>query len=517
MTSVTPLKRSSPEAEGIPSPAILDFIRAVEQHSHPLDAVQGFMLLRHGNVAAEGWWAPYNPQSLHSLYSLSKSFTSSAIGLAVAERRLTVDDPVLKFFPEAAPSNPGENLKAMRVRHLLSMNTGHREDTTAQVFGGRFAAGWLGPRVRHNQDRTRRVSPGEAEDWPRVFLSLPVEYQPGTWFVYNTAATYMLSAIITQLTGESLLEYLRPRLFDPLGIKDPIWESDPRGVNLGGTGLHIRTEEIAHFGQMYLQKGIWQGERILPETWIAEATPATSDNSNTEINPDWTVGYGYQFWRCRHNAYRADGAFGQYCIILPEQEAVLTIIGGVRDMQAVLDKVWKHLLPAMQPGALPADPQAYKELCDRLAALSLPLPEGQPSSPGAEQWSGKTYRLQVNDLKLESVAIQFGDQRSTLLVRDEHGEHSIEVGYSTWLKGTTDARGHNGERIAACGAWTAEDTYEVRICCYEDVHCPVLRFQYAGDGVKLEVDPNVSWESTAVTTIPGRAAPLDERSSRSTL
>jgi len=175
-------------------------------------------------------------------------------------------------------------------------------------------------------------------------------------------------------------------------------------------------------------------------------------------------------------------------------------------MQTVLDKVWKHLLPAMQTGALPADPQAQDELRDKLAALSLPLVEGQPSSQGAEQWSGKTYRLQSNDLKLESVVLRFGDERSTLLIRDEQGEHSIEVGYSTWWKGTTAARARENEPIAACGAWTAEDTYEVRICCCEDVHCPVLRFHFAGDGLTLEVDPNVSWESTAVTTISGRAS-----------
>ena len=165
MASETQLKRGTPEAEGIPSAAVLDFVRAVEQHTHPLDAVHGFMLLRHGNVVAEGWWAPYGPHSPHTLYSLSKSFTSTAIGLAVGEGRLTVDDPVLKFFPDDAPANPGENLKAMRVRHLLSMNTGHAEDTTAQVFGG------------------------SDDNWPRTFLCLPVEYEPGTWFVYNTAAT----------------------------------------------------------------------------------------------------------------------------------------------------------------------------------------------------------------------------------------------------------------------------------------------------------------------------------------
>ena len=483
MAGVTQLKRSTPEAEGIPSAAVLNFIRAVAQpFGHPLDAVQGFMLLRHGNVVAEGWWAPCGPQSPHSLYSLSKSFTSTGIGLAVAEGLLTVNDPVLKFFPDDAPAKPSKNLKAMRVRHLLSMNTGHKEDTTRHVFRG------------------------EDDNWARVFLSLPVKYQPGEWFVYNTAATYMLSAIITKLTGETLLDYLRPRLFDPLGIENPVWETDPRGFNIGGTGLHIRTEDIARFGQMYLQKGMWQGKRIVPEKWIAEATKATSDNRNTQSNPDWTVGYGYQFWRCQHEAYRADGAFGQFCIVMPEQDAVLAIISGVQDMQAVLDKVWEHLLPAMQPRALPADPQAYNELCDKLAVLSLPLSKGQLTSPIAEQWSGKTYQLKSNHLKLESVAIKFADKGSTLSVRDERGEHRIQIGYSTWLKGTTDARGRGDEPIAACGAWTAEDTYEVRVCYYEDAYCPVFRFHYTSGELQMEVEPNATWdwEPMGVTRIAGR-------------
>ncbi len=271
----------------------------------------------------------------------------------------------------------------------------------------------------------------------------------------------MLSAIITRLTGQSLLEYLRPRLLDPLGIENPTWETDPRGINIGGSGLHIKTEEIARFGQMYLQKGTWNGQRILTEQWIAEATRSHSDNSNTQTNPDWTVGYGYQFWRCRHNGYRGDGAFGQYCIVMPEQDAVLAIIGGVRNMQAVLDNVWEHLLPAMRPEALPADPEAYDELCAKLRLLSMPLPKGQASSPRAEQWSEKTYQLESNDLKLESVAIKFGAERGTMIVRDERGEHSMQVGHGTWLKGTTDARGHGNEPVAASGAWTAEDTYEV--------------------------------------------------------
>jgi CubicO group peptidase (beta-lactamase class C family) len=501
-------RSSSPEAEGISSSAVLDFIQAIEKHeSHPLDTVQGLMLLRHGKVVAEGWWAPYGPQYPHSLFSLSKSFTSSAIGLAVAEGRLTVDDPVLKFFSDDVPKNPSENLKAMRVRHLLSMNTGHRQDTTARVFRERNHNTLFGM-VAHPDANTSAMFGGEDDNWPHRFLSLPVEYAPGTWFVYNTAATYMLSAIITRLTGESLLDYLRPRLFNPLGIENPAWETDPCGISIGGTGLHLRLEDIACFGQMYLQKGVWAGGRILSGAWIAEATKATSDNSNTQTNPDWTVGYGYQFWRCRYHAYRGDGAFGQYCLVMPEQDAVLAIISGLRDMQKVLDHVWTHLLPAMQPEALPANPQAYTELRDRLASLSLPLVNGQTSSPpSAESWSGKTYQLESNQLRLESVSIMFDDTRNTLIWRDDRGEHIIQVSPSLWLKGTSDLRGRGDEPIAACGAWTDVDTYEVRVCCVEDVYCPILRFHYISDELQLDVEPNATWdwETAGVIRIAGHA------------
>ena len=167
MTSTTLLKRSSPEGEGIPSSAVLGFIEAIEQHAHPLDAVQGFMLLRHGNVAAEGWWAPYGPQFPHTLYSLSKSFTSTGIGLAVAEGLLTVDDPVLKFFPEDAPANPSENLKAMRVRHLLSMNTGHKEDTTQHVFRNLRPLTLMGLEARRRMDTSRPAGGEGARHAPR--------------------------------------------------------------------------------------------------------------------------------------------------------------------------------------------------------------------------------------------------------------------------------------------------------------------------------------------------------------
>ena len=180
------------------------------------------------------------------LYSLTKSFTSSAVGLAVAEGRLSVDDLLLSFFPDEAPLHPGANLAKMRIRHLLSMSTGHDKDTTERLHAN--------------------------PDWIKTFLALPVEHAPGTHFVYNSGASYMLAAVVQKLTGMKLIDYLTPRLFEPLGIQNPTWETSAEGINFGGWGLSIKTEDIARFGQMYLQKGMWEGKRILSEVWIAEAT-----------------------------------------------------------------------------------------------------------------------------------------------------------------------------------------------------------------------------------------------------
>ena len=310
------LPRSTPEAQGISSTAVLVLVEAIDKN---VQYPNSFMLLRHGHVVAEGWWAPYDAASRHSLYSLSKSFTSTAVGLAVAEGKLSIDDEVLKFFPDDAPAEPSGNLKAMRVSDLLRMSTGHQSEP---------------PRTAD-------------APWTKTFLAHPVPFKPGTHFLYNTSATYMLSAIVQKATGLTLLEYLGPRLFEPLGIEHPTWEASPAGISTGGYGLSIRTEDIARFGQLYLQKGKWHERQLVPAAWIETATSRqTSNGSNPQS--DWDQGYGYQFWRCRHGAYRGDGAFGQYCVVLPEQDAVIAITGGLKDMQAVLNLVWETLLPAMR-------------------------------------------------------------------------------------------------------------------------------------------------------------------------
>lgn len=474
------LLRSTPEAQGISSRDLLHYIDTINEK---VDAFHSIMLVRHGHVVAEGWWAPYRRDIPHMLFSLSKSFTSTAIGLAVAEGRLNVDEPVLKFFPEDQPAQPSDNLKLMTVRHLLSMNSGHTEDTTGHLH---------------------KAADG---NWPRAFLELPVDKTPGSHFLYNTGATYMLSAIITKLTGVSLLEYLTPRLFVPLGIKNPTWETDPRGINTGGFGLSVATEDIARLGQIYLQRGVWNGGRILTEAWVAEAQFPHSDNNNgTQTNPDWTQGYGYQFWRCQHNAYRGDGAFGQYCVVMPDQDTVLAITSGVADMQQVLTITWELLLPALKPAALPENSAAFTALSNKLAHLSLPIVQGQRMSMITQVISGKQYHFEANEPGVTIASLVFDANGFVLTVQDRRGTHNIRGSYDTWLIGETAFALTDSHASAVCGAWTSPDTFTMKVCMYETPFILNVQCHFTAGQMQLSVKVNVGFGPTAMPVLVGRPA-----------
>jgi CubicO group peptidase (beta-lactamase class C family) len=457
------LPRSAPEAQGIPSLAILSFIEEIESSVPELHSM---MLLRHGTVVAEGWVAPYAPQMPHMLFSLSKSFTSTAIGMAVAEGRLKVDDLVLSFFPDEAPAEPDDHLKAMRVRHLLTMSTGHDQDTLQRTSSN------------HN--------------WVRSFLSLPVEHEPGTHFVYNTAATYMLSAILQKLTGEKLVDYLRPRLFQPLGITGATWESCPLGINIGGYGLSIKTEDIARFGQLYLNQGKWNGKQLLSPAWVEEATSKQVSNGSNP-DSDWNQGYGYQFWRCRHNIYRGDGAFGQYCIVMPEQDAVLAITSAVNDMQAVMNKVWECLLPAMSPAPLRANPGAQAELARRLASLRFDPPAGEALSPLAERVSGRKIVFPKNPLNLNSAVFDFGAQGVHFTFRLGRRSHSFDLGLGTWQFGKSKMMSRWPMGVAGSGVWTAPDTFQVTLRHYESPFYQTITCQFSQEGAVIDSNMNVGF------------------------
>lgn len=334
------IPRSVPESQGVSSAQILKFIRAANER---IDTMHSFMMLRHGYVIAEAWWGPETPETPHVMWSLSKSFTSTAVGLAVEDERMTIDDPVIQFFPDSIPDNPSPELLAMRVRDLLTMSTGHETE----------------PKVR------------DKSDWIREFLAHPITNTPGSRFLYNTPATFMQSAILQKVTGQTTLEYLQPRLFDPLGIQNPRWDTNPQGITLGGYGLFLKTEDVAKFGQLYLQHGKWDGKQIVPEEWVAAATSKQVSNG-TNADSDWNQGYGFQFWRCRHNAFRGDGKDGQFCIVMPDQDAVVVMTAKNTKLQDQLNLVWDDLLPAISPSPLDPNPAAVEALRRFIEELGRP-------------------------------------------------------------------------------------------------------------------------------------------------
>ncbi|MBV9926172.1 MAG: serine hydrolase [Acidobacteria bacterium] len=483
------LPRSSPERQGISSAAVLAFVEAADRE---VDQMHGFVLVRHGHVVAEGWWSPYDARTPHVLYSLSKSFTSTAVGLAVAEGKLSLDDEVLKFFPEEAPAEPSPNLRAMRVRDLLRMSSGNQTEAPILDWDGK--------------DPSMRDA-----SWVRRFLAHPVPFKPGTHFLYNSPATYMLSAIVQKVTGQAVLEYLRPRLFDPLGFENPTWVASPQGVSAGAYGLSLRTEEIARFGQLYLQKGTWQGRQLVPASWVEEATARQTSNGSAPKS-DWDQGYGFQFWRSRHG-WRGDGAFGQFCLVVPELDAVVAINSGTRDMQKVMNLVWDKLLPEMRPGRLPEDNAARQKLEAKLKGLTVKFQTGRATSALAEKVSGRWYEFPENERGIQAISFDFKSASPALLVRTAAGEARTPFGFESWRQsrggfanGLDKALGLPAQPLlAASGAWTSDDTYALKIVLYETPYYSTLSFKFEGDRLVFDSEHNVWFGPTKQAQLVGQA------------
>ncbi|MGN0827862.1 MAG: serine hydrolase domain-containing protein [Kiritimatiellia bacterium] len=416
-------RASSPEAEGISSRAILDYIEACERN---LQYLHGFVLVRHGKIVAEGSWAPYDTlREPHMLYSHSKSFTSTAVGLLADEGKLDLDERLVDLFPEQIPAAPSANLQALRIRDLLTMNTG--ADIT---------------------DSERKDIAG---DWVKAILHNPIDHPPGTRFRYDSAATHLLAAIVEKRTGRPLMDFLAERLFKPIGIEKAWSTVSPTGVACGGWGMHMTTRELARFGLLYLREGEWNGRRILSPSWVRLATArhtASGPNRTTaDSGSDWDQGYGFQFWRCRHDCYRADGAGGQFTLVMPHCDAVLSVHAGLGPMQLELNQVWQHLLPAFKDRPLPEDPKAYAALQQKLAALAIPPPPVAPDqSPVRFTGTAATNRFGIAACTLEKKA------DGTWLLQT--GGRTLKVGINRWIRNEWVFSGSRIEPLfAAVGKW----------------------------------------------------------------
>jgi CubicO group peptidase (beta-lactamase class C family) len=453
------LPRSTPEAQGIGGAALSRFVDALD--ASPQE-IQTMMLLRHGHVVLEAEWAPYRLSDPHMLFSVSKSFTSMAVGLAIDDGLLGLDDLVTGFFDaDELPAEIGANLAALRIRDLLTMTTGHAEDTIERLT------------------RDKRMV--------RLFLALDVEFEPGTHFAYNSGATYLLSAILQRLTGRRLLDYLRPRLFGPLGATEAQWDVSREGIDAGGWGLRLSTPSVARFGQLLLQKGEWEGKQLVPAEWIEAATAKQVSNANQD-NTDWQQGYGFQFWRCRHGAYRGDGAFGQYCVVFPEQDAVLVITSASPNMQEVLDLVWEHLLPAFDGG-----PGEYAPT----AAFVIPPPTGEAPAAG----DGREYRFEPNDLGLVSARLD-PDGSGSFVIEGEGVRQALHCRAGDWQESRCEIA-YLGSRVMT-SAHADGDAFFATIRFPQTPHSYTLTCRVTGDELVTDVRVNVGFGPSELT-LTGRA------------
>jgi CubicO group peptidase (beta-lactamase class C family) len=477
------LPRSTPEEQGVDSAGVQALIEAFESKIH---AVHSVMLVRHGKVVAEGWWAPYQSGDLHIMYSVSKSFTSTAIGLAQQEGLLNVNDRVLSFFPELAPEKPAEQMKNLRIRDLLRMSSGHQND--------------MNPVIKANKDGA----------WVKAYLATQVENKPGTRWVYNSANSYMLAAIVQKVSKQTVEEFLKPRLFDPLGILPPIWGKSPEGINLGDGGLTLRTEDLAKFGQLYLQKGKWDGKRILEERWVEDAT---SLQTSTGGDPDsnWDAGYGYQFWRNKSTGYRADGAFGQFAFVLPKYDAVLAVTSGTSDMAGVMDSVWQTLLPALREHPLPAHPAALRSLQSKLRSLALPAQSGAPTSPLAGEVSRRKFSFDDNELGIRAASVDFSGADPSITLQDADGTHVIQCGAGRWIrqhsafqKRISNVFENEQQGLAASCGWSDEHTFVAQLCFHETPYTLTGRFSFERDKLLIDFEHNLRWGETKRPRLVGK-------------
>lgn len=477
---------SEPEAQGVSSASIDSFLNAVGRSKNEFHS---FMFLRHGKVIAQGWWNPYAPDLTHSLYSCSKSFTSTAVGFAISEKLLSVNDKVISFFPGSLPDSVTSYLATLTVKDLLTMSVGQEPDPTAKLAMG-------------------------SDNWVKDFLALPIKYTPGSKFLYNTMATYMLSAIVQKVTGQREFDYLKPRLFDPLDIKGIDWEVNTQGVNTGGWGLRLKTEDLAKMGQLYLQKGMWNGKQLLPKTWIEEATTFKIDQApgvpeSKRDSSDWMQGYCYQFWRCRHNAFRADGAFGQYIIVMPDQDAVIAITSETSNMQDELNLVWEYLLPAMQPQVLPVNKSAEKNLKEHLAALNLPPLSNNINDNVA---LSENFMIDKNELNINSISLKSHGKSLDFTLNVDTGKYTFKLASGKWQADKTKMQGPylllnakedfsilSPYKVEGSYGWKDSSTLQLKLRYIESPHTEIITLHFNDKQLNADVEYSFNYGSKKIS------------------
>jgi len=395
----------TPESAGIPSTALERFYREIETLKMPLHS---FMLLRHGDIVTEGWWAPHRRGERHIVYSVSKSITSLAVGFCIEEGLFRLTDRIVDLFPEKIDFTVDEYTRRITVEDLLTMRSGHPEAT----------------------DRS-------GADWVKTFLMTPPPYPPGTIFGYDSTATHTLCALVQKAAGVKMMDYLKPRLFDKLGIEGAWCQEDPMGINTGSRGVHLKTEDMAKLGQMLLQKGRWRNEQVVPPGWLEAAAKKQADTAANTSNLDGNPGYGYQFWRFRGDAFGARGIGGQFIVVIPHLDMVWVSTGNLLDDEGsddlILRLFWSMIAPFAADGPLPENPAACQSLLKLTRGLCMRMPEGKEQSPLLSSIAGRTYAFSPNDAGISSIGFAAEEGDAGIDIRLGETVWHIRAGLGRWV------------------------------------------------------------------------------------
>ena len=481
-------EKVSPESLGIRSEGILAFIDRMSQESIELHTLS---VVRHGKQCFECYWAPYNAQTPHIMYSFSKSLTATAIGFAEQEGILSLDEKLVDIFPEESPEEPSENLKKADIWSLLTMTCGHKTE------------------IRWDE-------PDSDPNWIRAFLHNEFVYEPGTTFMYNTAGTIMLCAILAKKTGLQVTEYLKTRLFEPLGMSDIQCLKLPDGTEMGGAGMYMTLDDMTRFGQFLLNRGSWEGERLLGTSWFDRActkqVETVSDAYQTDWD-NWKIGYGFQCWMCKpEESFRADGAFGQFALVFPKEDLMIAVNSASSDANMLINAVYDTILKDLSTEALPEDASACGKLetvqktasvhtlwgvrnRDAERQLSGVIYDAAPGTISFTDFAGGSGRARKDGRELKAVSMRFGTDRLFLQVTQGVHTDTLEAG----MGGEIITKIFMGNLYGASAMWISEGELLVDMRYVKGVSGARLLFVFTEDGVRIE----------RRATLPGKGLLMD--------
>ena len=433
-------RTSSPEQQGMDSAILVAMLTEIQDKPYP---IHGLVIIRNGYLVLEMYTPPFQATSRHYIASATKSFTSALIGVAIEKGAIgRLDARLLDFFPGRTFANPDPRKQEIKLEHLLTMSSGLDWPTQGlyEPLGGQLQA---------------------ASDGVQLMLDRPMASQPGTQFNYNTGGSLLLSAVLSQATGMSALEYAQQNLFSPLGISDVLWAADPQGITQGGGGLELVPRDMAKFGYLYLKDGVWDGQAIIPSQWVKTSTAAHIKTSYV-----LDLEYGYHWWVHPSGVYQARGYGGQRIFVLPDQQMVVVFVSGFsgEDMEYVPDSLLNtYIIPAARSeGALPSNPKQADLLADHIQSLAEPKPKSiRPMPPIAKQISGKTYDIEPNSVGISRMSWIFTDTQAWGEVTFAGGSpQRLSLGLDDVYRETIICPpGSPKITYYSKGTWVSEDTF----------------------------------------------------------